>query len=78
MLCHWGNPKGSRIPARGDFDGIYPTAPVFMPKTRKGGKEMPGGTGSWQRQAPAGEGASGGECAACQGVGRRHTPPPPP
>lgn len=35
MLCGWGNLKGSRTLACRDFDGIYPTAPIFMPKTRK-------------------------------------------
>lgn len=35
-----GNPKGSRIPARRDFDGIFPTVPICTPKMRKGSREV--------------------------------------
>lgn len=45
MLCRWGSPKGSRVPARPDFYEVCPAAPVFMSKTRKGGRAVQGEQG---------------------------------
>lgn len=74
MLCRSGNPKGLSIPAGHDFDGIYPTAPIFMSKIRNSSREL---LGEWsqQRQASEGEEVSGGRVMPARGAqapGRCH------
>lgn len=56
--------KGSGIFAHRDFDGIYPTAPVFVPKMRRSSREVWGEQGLCRGRLLPGK----GEC--CWGGGR--------
>lgn len=79
--CRWqvnssalwmGNPEGEQNPPRAhrDFGEIYSMGPVFMPRTRKGDREVQGEQGLGR-----GRGVRG-ESAACQGTGLAGGPVP--